>query len=250
MNKQIKKTWSIIELDKTDKVTSLVGNRPILEGHVSKLKESMKTRGVLSTLTVMREKKSYTILDGHHRWEAAKSLGYSMPAIVVPRASALAVVELNTVSKNWQLVDFANYYSLSGDKEQKAAYAKLIAYAEKTDLNYTALIAIFGSPSLASYKKGNFRITKESFGKKFLQYLKDIKPYIPFSFYARFAMGYLVLAQNAKYDHRRMLTKLKQKHKQTIESKGTPGDYGKLMQAIYNYNIKDAKNLVMFKSGW
>ena len=244
------RTWEIIELDENDKVISLVGNRPINKAHISKLKESMKTHGVLSALTVLRARGSHIILDGHHRWDAAKSLGYSMPAIVVPKESATAVVELNTVSKNWQLVDFARYYSLNGSKEQKAAYDKITEYAEKTGLNYTALVAIFGNPSLASYKKGNFRLTNEAFGKKFIQYLEDIKPYIPFSSRARFAMGYLTLAKNAKYDHKRMLTKLKQKHKQTIEGKSNPTEYGQLMQAIYNYNIRDSADLVMFKSGW
>jgi len=250
MDKQIKKTWQLEVLDENSDVTSLVGNRPINKAHISKLKESMKTHGVLSTLTVMKSKKAYTVLDGHHRWAAAKSLGYSMPAIVVPQGGASAVVDMNTVQKNWSLADFAHYYSKSLDKAQAAAYAKLITYEETTKLNYTALIAIFGKTSLLSYKKGNFRITDEVFGKKFLQYLKDIKPFIPFSFMARFAMGYLVLAKNAKYDHMRMLTKLARKHKQTIETKGNPGDYGKLMQSIYNHKVKDAKDLVMFKSGW
>jgi hypothetical protein len=250
MNKQIKKTWNIIELDKTSKVTSLVGNRPIDKAHVSRLKESMKTHGVLVALTVMRHKKSYIVLDGHHRWEAAKSLGYSMPAIIVPKGSGTAVVELNTVSKNWQLADFAHYYSLSGNEEQKAAYSKIMEYAEKTDLNYTTLVAIFGHPTVASYKKGNFRITSEVFAKKFIQYLKDIKPYIPFSSKSRFVSGYLTLATNPKYDHKRMLAKLRQKHKQTIEGKSNPTEYGKLMQTIYNYNVKDASKLVMFNSRW
>ena len=245
--KESSKTWNLKVLDNKTRVRSLLGNRDINKSHVNSLKESMKEHGVLSAVTVMKTGKSYTLLDGHHRWQAAKSLGYSVPAIVVGKDSSVAVVAMNNVQKNWTLRDYTKYYSTSGDRETREAYQELISYHNETGLNYSCLTWVLGRQPVKKFKEGNFRPTKLVFAKAFFAYLKDIEEYVPFTTHSKFVMGFVDIASNPKYNHKRMMSKLKQKHNIVIEAKSTPNTFGKLMNELYNYKVhKD--NLVMFKN--
>ena len=246
--KNNKKTWNMKVLDNKTRVRSLLGNRDINKTHVNNLKKSMKKYGVLSAVTVMETGKSYTLLDGHHRWTAAKSLGFSVPAIVVKRESNVAVVELNNVQKNWSLADYANYYSHSNDADIKESYENIIQYHEETGMNYSALVKILGKQQPKNFKDGSFRVTRKLFANAFFVYLNDISAYVPFAkTNARFALGFCDIAASPAYEHRRMMSKLKMSHGKIIELKGNPGAYGKMMNEIYNYKCGQ-KNLIMFKN--
>jgi len=241
------KTWKMEVLDNKCRVRSLLGNRALNKNHIKELKRSMKEHGVLSAITVMKTGKTYTVLDGHHRWNAAKSLKYSVPAMVVNSTQAEAVVDLNTVQKNWQLSDFANYYSNSSNKEIRTAYKTIIEYHNKTGLNYSALVYILGKQQPKHFKKGTFRVNRQLFADAFFVYLEEISDYVPFAYMARFALGFVHLASSPLYDHQRMLRQLNKKHNQVMETKGNPGTYGKLMQTIYNHGF-GTKSLVIFKN--
>lgn len=247
MNEKSNKTWKLKVLNGKTKVRSLLGNRDINKTHVNSLKASMKKHGVLSAVTVMETGKTYTLLDGHHRWKAAKNLGYSIPAIVVDKDSSVAVVQLNNVQKNWSLSDYAKYYSTSGDKETREAYQEIISYNSETGLNYSCLAYVLGKQQPKHFKDGTFRVNRAAFAKAFFSYITDIEEYVPFANHARFVLGYVHLAASPIYDHSRMMNKLRQKHNLVVEQKGNPGAYGRMMNDIYNFKSSQ-KALVMFKN--
>ena len=241
------KTWELKVLDNKTRVKSLLGNRDINKSHVNSLKESMKEHVVLSAVTVMQTGKTYTLLDGHHRWKAAKTLGYSVPAIVVDKNSSVAVVAMNNVQKNWSLGDYAKYYSTSGDKETREAYQEITSYHNETGLNYSCLTTVLGKQSTKQFKNGTFRVNRPAFAKALFSYLDDIEEYVSFAKQARFVLGFVHLASNPVYNHNRMMSKLKQNHNIVIETKGNPGTYGRMMNEVYNFKTAP-KNLVMFRN--
>ena len=203
------KKWKMEVLDNKTKVRSLIGNRDINQTHVKNIKESMREHGVLSSVTVMKSGKGFILLDGHHRWKAAKELGYSIPAMVVDKESSVAVVALNNVQKNWSLNDYAKYYRTNGDKETKAAYDEIVKYHEETGLNYSCLSFVLGKQQIKHFKEGTFRVNRPAFAKVLFVYLKDIEEYVPFANHARFVSGYVHLASSPIYDQQRMMIKLK-----------------------------------------
>ena len=75
-NKKSNRKWNMVVLDNETKIKGMTGNRNVGQPHVKSLKQSMEKHGVLSTVTVLKHGESYTMLDGHHRYQAAMELGY------------------------------------------------------------------------------------------------------------------------------------------------------------------------------
>ena len=86
------------------------GNRPLLKGHVKNLVED-KTfpKNFFSCPIVVNEKKF--ILDGQHRYTAAKQLGIPIYYIIMHGGVKSDIKNRNINIKNWKLDDYVHYYS-------------------------------------------------------------------------------------------------------------------------------------------
>tara|TARA_Y100000592_G_scaffold19164_2_gene29319 strand:- start:2815 stop:3555 length:741 start_codon:yes stop_codon:yes gene_type:complete len=243
----LKVKYNLIEIKPNDKMYFISGNRNVNRQSVEKLKRSMEEWGVLTAITVMKSKRKYYVIDGQHRYTAAKELGYVIPAIVVPRESVEVIIDLNTLQKNWSLEDYANYYSESDDKVVSSHYSFLKNIREQGGLNYTALIRIFTTCSLSKFKKGEMVIDDAEFGFDFIEQLSDISEFVPFAENSRFIDAFVKIARNENYSHSRMMRKLElndKKGKYPMDGESKPSSYGRLMQEIYN--MSQSTNLVMF----
>ena len=243
----MKTKYNLIELKPNDNVHFIMGNRDVNRSSVNKLKESMEKWGVLTAITVTKYRKRYFIVDGQHRFTAAKELGFIMPAIVVPKESLNVIIDLNTIQKNWSLQDYANFFSTNDDKELAGQYTTLKEILETTGLNYTALIRIFSKKGLPAFKRGELELDDMEFGWKFIGHLAEMEEYVPFAKHARFIDAYVKIVRNENYSHKRMMRKLKLNHKRgtyNMDARNKPNSFGKLMENIYNMN--QSQNLVMF----
>lgn len=240
-------SYVLVELNPTDKVHFITGNREVNRSTVAKLKESMKKWGILTAITVTSYRRKYFIVDGQHRYTAAKELGMVIPAIVVPKDSLNVIIDLNTIQKNWSLSNYVDFFASNDDKELAYPYKTLKDIHEKSGLNYTALCRIYSKGGLTSFKKGNLELDNMDFAHTFISYLAEIAPYVPFARSARFIDGYIRIVKNENYSHKRMMNKLKlneKRQKYSMDGENKPSSYGRLMQDIYNLN--QSKNLVMF----
>ena len=232
------------------KVKFIDYNRPIDKALVGKLKESMAKYGVLSSITVYESNDAYVLVDGQHRWTAAKSLGLSMPAVVIGWDAMSAIVEMNTIQKNWSLDNFVDFFSVHDNPEIKKAYTLLKGKKKLyPHLTYSSLSKIYGKPAThSSFKEGMWRVIDEGMGDRIVSYLDDLKLYLPYSHSARFIHAYKTVALHEEYVHNRMMKKLKSKHGISILTSSNPKNYGIMLTKIYNF--KQTKNLVMFKGAW
>ena len=240
-------SYVLVELNPKDKVHFITGNREVNRSTVAKLKESMKKWGILTAITVTSYRRKYFIVDGQHRYTAAKELGMVIPAIVVPKDSLNVIIDLNTIQKNWSLSNYVDFFASNDDKELAYPYKTLKDIHEKSGLNYTALCRIYSKGGLTSFKKGNLELDNMDFAHTFISYLAEIAPYVPFARSARFIDGYIRIVKNENYSHKRMMNKLKlneKRQKYSMDGENKPSSYGRLMQDIYNLN--QSKNLVMF----
>ena len=266
MNTEIKKKnkAKIVTLGQKNKkkVDYLQCNRPINEGMVRKLKTSMEKYGVLSVITVYDNGSQYLIVDGQHRWQAANELELDIPALVIGWDAVNAMMDMNTIQRNWSMRNFVDFFSMHNNPEIKEAYT--ILKSKKTGppehdedpstknrqhLTYSSLTKIYGKPTGEGFKQGKFRITDVGRGDKFVSYLDDIEPYLPYARSARFIHAYLVMAYHDSYDHKRFLKKLGQRHNISTKSSSNPTEYGSMLQSIYNYK-QSSKTLVMFSRNW
>ena len=242
------KTWTIKEIIPSDKnIRFFNGNRNVDLKRVKDLKESMVAHGVLSAITVMKKNRNYFIVDGQHRYAAAKELEYTLPAIVIKEIGVDAIKDMNTIQKSWSLSNFADFYTEMADEQAKAYYEEINNVQKNTGLNYSALLNIYGG-SITHFKKGLFVIKDREFAHKMLDNILDLTGYLPYATYARFIEGYGRIVKHEKYDHQRLLHKLTLEHKVDLGKKANPSGYGRMVQDIYNYKSRQP-DLVMF-SNW
>jgi len=86
---------------------TLEGNRHLNKLHVKRLKESFQKAYLLSPI-IVNEK--FEIIDGQHRFEAAKQLGVPINFLIAPKYGLKEAQMLNENMKNWKKEDYLNAY--------------------------------------------------------------------------------------------------------------------------------------------
>jgi hypothetical protein len=242
-----------ISVNESKPIEFIEYNRPI-NGHlVEKLKESMEKYGILSAITVYDAGDKFLLVDGQHRWTAAQLLGLSMPAIVIDWDAMGAIVEMNTIQKNWTITNFVDFYCANDDPQIKNAYSLLQDKRRQySDLSYPSLAKIYGKPyGGQSFKEGKWRITDVEVGDEFISYLNDVEKYIPDAKSSRFIYAYTDVVFHPEYNHNRMMKKFLMNDKTKripVITKSNPSSYGKMLTKVYNFH--QSANLTMFKASW
>jgi hypothetical protein len=82
--------------------------RPVDVKHVRDLMESMKTFGFLPSkpVQVYQDGKKFVIIDGHHRYIAAKNLGIPVIYVSEPKSHSESMSKVNGLQKTWQLKNY------------------------------------------------------------------------------------------------------------------------------------------------
>jgi len=83
------------------------GNRDVNKLHIKRLVDSFRDEYLLTPLIVNQ---NYEIIDGQHRFHAAKELGLSINFIICNDYSLKQVQLLNTNMKNWKKIDYLNTF--------------------------------------------------------------------------------------------------------------------------------------------
>lgn len=86
---------------------TLEGNRHVNKLHVKRLKESFQKAYLLSPI-IVNEK--FEIIDGQHRFEAAKQIGAPINFLIAPNYGLKEVQMLNENLKNWKKEDYLKAY--------------------------------------------------------------------------------------------------------------------------------------------
>ena len=104
---QISVINNVLQTDDYSMFKILEGNRNVNKLHVRRLKESFKDAYLLSPIVVNQH---FQIIDGQHRFEAAKEMKLPINFIVCNNYSLKEVQLLNTNMKNWKKEDYLNAY--------------------------------------------------------------------------------------------------------------------------------------------
>jgi len=88
--------------------------RVIKEKHVRNLIEKMRIHGYLANKAISVNERN-EIIDGHHRYLAAKNLGIPMLVQVCKGMKEDSIIEANQDQVNWDKHDFTNTYAKKGN---------------------------------------------------------------------------------------------------------------------------------------
>lgn len=161
-----------------DKFIRLLGNRELKRAKISKLKKNILKYGWLRNPILVNEK--FEIIDGQHRYEALKELGYPIEYIVDEGTSLIECQALNLAQANWNQTDYIRSYA-ENNIEDYIYLNDLINKYEKIGIN-TIFYAIcdLAQTSTTKVQAGEFKCTKQQYedAKKALDYLYPLIPCI------------------------------------------------------------------------
>jgi ribosomal protein L18E len=134
-------------------------NREIKTKTVNSIKESMKKFGFITGRPVLINTDGI-IVDGQHRFLAAKDLGIEIEFEIITGDYINKMIELNSTQSNWTLEDYVNSYA----SQNIDCYRKLLKFQEKYDLSLSSAITIFfGGVNSSSIRKGeNLKIRQNA----------------------------------------------------------------------------------------
>ena len=113
-------------------------NREVKASHVEKIKQSMQLYGFVEGKPILCTK-SGIIIDGQHRYEAAKILGIEIVYEYIYGDVDKQMVELNSTQNNWTLSDYINSYA----NQNIDCYRKLLKFQDKYKLGMSNSISVF-----------------------------------------------------------------------------------------------------------
>lgn len=227
--------YSVFKTEDLSQFKLLKGNRMVNQLHLNRLVESIKLKNLLhiSPIVVNGE---FNIIDGQHRYMAAKQLGLPIFYIIDDSLELGDIQVLNTNTKNWTTDDYLHAYIELGVEN----YIKYKQFQDKFQLNHTTAQAFLSGsnhrPPLA-FKKGEFNLGNYDQAVQWAEWLNDYKRHYKGTGRRSFVYAILSVFKHGEYDHVRMMDRLEQVPVGIQDTHDTKG-YLRQLEDIFNYKYK------------
>ena len=219
---------------------TLGGNRKLNELHLKRLLTSVMVKNLLFANPILVNEK-FEIIDGQHRFEGCKDLGYPIHYLLVENLGLSEVQTLNANAKNWRIEDYIDGYCDMGLPE----YCYLQTQIKKTGLGVTILLAIFTSlgatgRTMYDVKDGELKMIHKNRGLVILQWIKDWKKYYDSADRRTFVLALVQLYNIKGYNHEKMMQKLQYQSTKLVDCTNTK-TYLALLEEVYNFRERGEK---------
>jgi disulfide oxidoreductase YuzD len=190
----------------------LAENRYINEAHVEALMDSFTKDGYLFTILFVNEKME--IIDGQHRFEAARRSKLPVYFMVMPGWGIKEVTILNVNSRNWTIVDFMGTHAKAGNPN----YVRFKEFYDAHEFEITVCQLIVagkrsrGTASLDKFRTGMMVVDDQQITDAYLRAkrIMELKQFHPHGWRSRnFVEAMLTLFRAKNYDNEHLIDKLK-----------------------------------------
>jgi hypothetical protein len=105
----------LVIVDDFTKFVNILGNRPVKEN--KELKDTVNDVGQICSVIVVEQNNKYLVVDGQHRIQECKILGYKVKCEVVDydKPEDLTMI-LNYARRNWPLKQFIEWFANAGNQ--------------------------------------------------------------------------------------------------------------------------------------
>jgi hypothetical protein len=218
----------------------LKGNRELNERKIDKLVEDIKAGIDFLPYCPIIVNEQMEIIDGQHRFMAARKLKTNVHYMIKKDATLEAVPAINSKGSKWRTVDFMNsYVDLA-----RGEYLTLKLFREKFPrMSLPVAIRLLhdgntkGSEAIDVFKEGLFKASHVQKAQEVARRLQDFEPYTDNPFSARFVNVMLRLIESELYDHEAMKEKLAQAGKR-IENIDSEKSIISNLEEIANHRLK------------
>ena len=226
--------------------TLLNANRDTNRAHVERLMKEFEERGNLTSVQPILVNENFQIIDGQHRFLAAKELGAPVYFTVMQGGTVSEARRMNILHRQWGTDDYAKSYANSGD----ASYQRYQRLREDGMKHNEIMTFGFGETSgiYADFREGNMVLSPELETTILEKYnkLEEIRALMPNSSDNRdLTRAVNKLLKNESYDHSRMLQKLEVAGA-SIPSFATTEDYLRALEDVYNRNMSAENRVRLF----
>lgn len=219
----------------------LMGNRRLDKNHVQRLGESMAKHPDLFQYRPVLVNKNFELIDGQHRYQAAKQLKIPVWYEIAPDLSTDEAQIINQNQNNWKLIDYARSHAAQGNEH----YKKFLKGVEEhpmvplyTIIRYLAGNALGGKKS-PEFKAGKFEARTYDVGMVYLEMLEEL-----IEINRRFGLStpseaMFKVFQIEGYDHDRMISKLASVMPESVQLYGTIENVLRNLEDIYNWKQRN-----------
>jgi len=224
-----------------EKFSFIRGNRGITESQVNAIVNNIVNDMDLLRYNPILVNRNMGVLDGQHRLLAAQKAGVTIWWNVAPDdINLLTIANLNNGNK-WSPKNFVSLYAASNKK----AYILFRKFYSDYKLSTSTALLLFGRQTMRSLREGTLHANDLLMYEEFAEALTDVRKYVYFAKFNRFADAFTRIYTHPEYDHKRMLTKLKQR-KDAIIRMATVEDHMRMLEEIYNHKLSSDKKVRFF----
>lgn len=207
-------------------------NRKINYKKVQKLAAAMKENNLLHLFPIVIDK-DFTILDGQHRFAAAKEISADLYYVISDEQYSIEnVARSNNFQSHWKIEDYVIYYSAC-DKEE---YKKLLHTSIKNAMSPGVVAAVDnGNGSHYAIKTGEFEFTDYELVENILKWAKEFKKKYDFAHWNKRgflrALKFIIRIKNF---NKKILFQQINKNPKLLIKCHEPEEYISLFEEIYN----------------
>ncbi len=235
-----------------NKFKYIKGNREILPYHVNALMNSISENNMLPYNPIIVNSKM-EVIDGQHRLEAAKRLGFPIFYMESPIGTISDVAHLNSVVRRWTTSDYVDSYAKQGFKD----YLVLKDFCEKTSLSPTIASALLYAKAVkpqtskvSSVRKivaaGEFKVNYLDWALDLANKIQQIKPFTEGVIGKSREFIHSLVVFYKQVDHEQLMEKLRE-YPDKLYSRGTVLGYIRQFEDVINYKVKN-KRVLSFKA--
>lgn len=221
-------------------------NREISQAHVDKIKASIKENGYIYSFPILVDDE-FNILDGQHRFIACKQMNLPIYYELLHSKNNKLIISINDSHKNWGCSDYIKFYA---EKEQNQNYKNLRSIAKILGVSESAVWRLAGHSvggcAFSQYiVNGTLKFSDEDSNKAYynMQFIAEILKNIRMKPCNRIINAILELDKIQNYRRKRLVEQTKNYSTKAYKCQ-TCDDYKKMFIDIYNYNLKNKKNII------
>jgi ParB-like nuclease family protein len=233
--------------DEYDAFTLHPEQRSLQPAHTIKIMRSMKSRGFIATCPIVVNDR-FEILDGQHRFQAAKNLGIPFFYVVNEAIDVQDVREMAKANAAWVLGDYVTSYIRQGNDN----FIRLQKLKEQSGLSWGPFMvgAFPGYRHMSDdIRSGKLVLTelKEAAIIDFISKFLMFRELFPKGWQHRgFVIACSQLFSHPQYNHKQMTARLEYQSTRLVRCPNSEA-YLAMLSEIYNYRSVP-KNVVDFSS--
>jgi len=228
----------ILKTTNYDLFKSIDGNRRLNLLNVKKIKKSMEIVHLQVPIIINAK---YQIIDGQHRFEAAKQLGLPIYYIINHNYGLSEVHRLNMIGKNWTFYDYLDGYADAGIKDYVEARKFYRKYGFGSNEMLSLLLGftnVAGGDNIQNFRNGFFKIKDLSEATRKAEMISSLKPFYDGYKKRGFVTALIILFSNKDFDFNVFLTKLSYQRDKLYDCANSK-QYILRIEDIYNYKNRD-----------